>query len=239
LDIIKGRYIVKFIIAATVASTMALTPLLAADNEPAKRLNDAAIVFGEVMDTPDKGIPQELLDKAHCIVIVPDLKTAAFVIGGKYGKGYLVCRSTARPGWSAPGTVRIEGGSVGFQIGGSSADLIMLVMSERGMDKLLDSKFTLGGEGSVAAGPVGRTATAQTDLQMRADILSWSRTQGLFAGIALEGATLRQDLDDNFTLYGKKLENRAIVTGGMRAPNAATKLLALLDRYSAKERRTD
>jgi lipid-binding SYLF domain-containing protein len=230
---------VRFIIAATVASTMALTPLLAADNEPAKRLNDAAIVFSEVMDIPDKGIPQELLDKAHCIVIVPDLKTAAFVIGGKYGKGYLVCRSTARPGWSAPGTVRIEGGSVGFQIGGSSADLIMLVMSERGMDKLLDSKFTLGAEGSVAAGPVGRTATAQTDLQMRADILSWSRTQGLFAGIALEGATLRQDLDDNFTLYGKKLENRAIVTGGVRAPNAAARLLALLDRYSAKERRTD
>jgi lipid-binding SYLF domain-containing protein len=217
---------------------MAITPLLAADNEPANRLNDAAIVFAEVMDTPDKGIPQELLEKAHCIVIVPDLKTAAFLVGGKYGKGYLVCRSTARPGWSAPGTVRIEGGSVGFQIGGSSADLIMLVMSERGMDKLLDSKFTLGGEGSVAAGPVGRTATAQTDVQMRADILSWSRTQGVFAGLALEGATLRQDLDDNFTLYGKKLENRAIVTGGVRAPKAADKLLALLNKYSAKERPT-
>jgi SH3 domain-containing YSC84-like protein 1 len=229
---------VRFIVAATVASAMAITPLLAADNEPAKRLNDAAIVFAEVMETPDKGIPQELLEKAHCIVIVPDLKTAAFLVGGKYGKGYLVCRSTARPGWSAPGAVRIEGGSVGFQIGGSSADLIMLVMSERGMDKLLDSKFTLGGEGSVAAGPVGRTATAQTDVQMRADILSWSRTQGLFAGLALEGATLRQDLDDNSTLYGKKLENRAIVTGAVRAPKAADKLLSLLNKYSAKERPT-
>jgi len=190
------------------------------------------------METPDKGIPQELLEKAHCIVIVPDLKTGAFLIGGKYGKGYLVCRSTARAGWSAPGTVRIEGGSVGFQIGGSSADLIMLVMSERGMDKLLDSKFTLGGEGSVAAGPVGRTVTAQTDVQMRADILSWSRTQGLFAGLALEGATLRQDLDDNSTLYGKKLENRAIVTGAVRAPKAADKLLSLLNKYSGKERPT-
>jgi lipid-binding SYLF domain-containing protein len=217
---------------------MAITPLVAADNEPAKRLNDAAIVFSEVMEMPDKGIPQELLEKAHCIVIVPDLKTAAFLVGGKYGKGYLVCRSTARPGWSAPGTVRIEGGSVGFQIGGSSADLIMLVMSERGMDKLLDSKFTLGGEGSVAAGPVGRTATAQTDVQMRADILSWSRTQGLFAGLALEGATLRQDLDDNSTLYGQKLENRAIVTGAVRAPKAADKLLSLLNKYSVKERPT-
>jgi lipid-binding SYLF domain-containing protein len=226
----------KLIIATTVATTLALTPLLAADNEPAKRLNDAAVVFSEVMDAPDKGIPQELLEKAHCIVIVPDLKTAAFVVGGKYGKGYLSCRNKGGAGWSAPGTVRIEGGSVGFQIGASSTDLIMLVMSERGADKLLTSKFTLGGEGSVAAGPVGRTVTAQTDAQMSADILSWSRTQGLFAGVALEGATLRQDLDDNATLYGKKLENRDIVTKRVRAPKAAAKLIALLNRYSAKER---
>jgi lipid-binding SYLF domain-containing protein len=126
---------------------------------------------------------------------------------------------------------------VGFQIGASSTDLIMLVMSERGADKLLDSKFTLGGEGSVAAGPVGRTVTAQTDAQMSADILSWSRTQGLFAGVALEGATLRQDLDDNGTLYGKKLENREIVTKGVRAPKAAAKLIALLNRYSVTERK--
>ena len=149
-----------------------------------------------------------MLANAHCIVIVPALKTAAFLVGGKYGKGYVSCRSKSGPGWSAPGTVRIEGGSVGFQIGGSTTDLIMLVMNERGADKLLSSKFTLGAEGSVAAGPVGRTATAQTDAQMHAEILSWSRSQGLFAGLALEGATLRQDLDDNATLYGKKLENR-------------------------------
>ena len=225
----------RLIIATTVVATLALTPLLAQDKEPAKRLDDAAIVFSEVMAAPDKGIPQELLEKAHCIVIVPDLKTAAFVVGGKYGKGYLSCRNKRGAGWSAPGTVRIEGGSVGFQIGASSTDLIMLVMSERGADKLLASKFTLGGEGSVAAGPVGRTATAQTDAQMRADILSWSRTQGLFAGLALEGATLREDLDDNATLYGKKLENRAIVTTGVRPPKTADKLLALLNRYSAKE----
>jgi lipid-binding SYLF domain-containing protein len=225
----------KLIIAATMATTLALTPLLAADNEPAMRLDAAAAVFSEIMATPDKGIPQELLENAHCIVIVPELKTAAFVLGGKFGKGYLSCRNTSGAGWSAPATVRIEGGSVGFQIGGSSTDLIMLVMSQRGADKLLASKFTLGAEGSVAAGPVGRTATAQTDAQLHADILSWSRSQGLFAGVALEGATLRQDLDDNATLYGKKLENRDIVTKGVRAPQAAARLMSLLNRYSAKK----
>src|ERR1700675_801328 len=216
-------------------AAVAITPLLAKDNEPSKRLTDAAAVFSEVMGAPDKGIPQELLEHAHCIVIVPDLKTGAFIVGGKYGKGYLSCRSKVGPGWSAPGTVRIEGGSVGFQIGGSSTDLIMLVMNERGADKLLSSKFTLGAEGSVAAGPVGRTATAQTDAQMHADILSWSRSQGLFAGLALEGATLRQDLDDNATLSGKKLENRDIVTKGVRAPKGSEKLMGLLNRYSARE----
>jgi SH3 domain-containing YSC84-like protein 1 len=215
-------------------TALALTPLVAADNEPVKRLNEAAVVFSEVMAAPDKGIPQELLEKAHCIVIVPDLKTAAFVVGGKYGKGYLSCRKQGGAGWSAPATVRIEGGSVGFQIGASSTDLIMLVMSERGADKLLTSKFTLGAEGSVAGGPVGRTATAQTDAQMHADILSWSRTQGLFAGLALEGATLREDLDDNATLYGKRLDNRAIVMNGVRPPDAATRLMALLNRYPVK-----
>jgi SH3 domain-containing YSC84-like protein 1 len=225
----------KLMIATAVATTLALMPVLAADNEPAKRLDEAAAVLTEVMAAPDKSIPQELLEKAHCVVIVPDLKTAAFGVGGKYGKGYLSCRSQSRSGWSAPGTVRIEGGSVGFQIGGSSTDLVMLVMSERGADKLLESKFTLGAEASVAAGPVGRTATAQTDAQMHADILSWSRSQGLFAGVALEGATLRQDLDDNATLYGKKLENRDIVTTGVRAPKAAAKLMSLLNKYSVKE----
>jgi SH3 domain-containing YSC84-like protein 1 len=219
------------------AAALALTPLLAKDTEPIKRLDEAAAVLSEVMTAPDKGIPQELLEKAHCIVIVPELKTAAFVVGGKYGKGYLSCRNRNNRGWSAPGTVRIEGGSVGFQIGGATTDLIMLVMSERGADKLLASKFTLGAEGSVAAGPVGRTVTAQTDLQMHADILSWSRSQGLFAGVALEGATLRQDLDDNATLYGKKLENKDIVAKGTRAPKAAARLMALLNRYSARERK--
>jgi lipid-binding SYLF domain-containing protein len=222
----------KLVLVASLAFT---TSLLAIDKEPAKRLGEAASVFTEVMAAPDKGIPQDLLDKSHCIVIVPSLKTAAFVVGGKYGKGYLSCRNKGGEGWSAPATVRIEGGSVGFQIGGSTTDLIMLVMSERGAEKLLASKFTLGAEGSVAAGPVGRTATAQTDAQMHAEILSWSRSQGLFAGLALEGATLRQDLDDNATLYGKKLENREIVTGGRTAPKAAASLIALLNKYSPRE----
>src|SRR3954468_17278168 len=213
-------------------AAVAVTPLLAKNNEPAKRLNDAAAVFSEVMAAPDKGIPEEMLEHAHCIVIVPDLKTGAFIVGGKYGKGYLSCRNKGAAGWSAPGTVRIEGGSVGFQIGGSSTDLIMLVMNARGADKLLSSKFTLGAEGSVAAGPVGRTATAQTDAQMHADILSWSRSQGVFAGIALEGATLRQDLDDNQTIYGTRAQNRSLVTGGRRVPAAAEKLIRLLNKYS-------
>lgn len=218
-----------------VAGLVLTTSLMALDREPAKRLGEAAAVFSEVMGAPDKGIPQDLLDKAHCIVIVPSLKTAAFLVGGKYGKGYLSCRNRSGEGWSAPATVRIEGGSVGFQIGGSTTDLIMLVMSERGAEKLLSSKFTLGAEGSVAAGPIGRTATAQTDAQMHAEILSWSRSQGLFAGLALEGATLRQDLDDNATLYGRKLENREIVTSGRRAPKSAAALLSLLNKQSPRE----
>src|SRR6185369_2349273 len=226
----------RFSMRMILAATLVLAPLMAKNNDSVKRLNEAAAVFSEIMAAPDKGIPQDMLANAHCIVIVPSLKTGAFLIGGKYGKGYVSCRNKVGPGWSAPGTVRIEGGSVGFQIGGSTTDLIMLVMNARGADKLLSSKFTLGAEGSVAAGPVGRTATAQTDAQLHADILSWSRSQGLFAGIALEGATLRQDLDDNNTIYGKKLENREIVSQGVHPPTAAAKLLALLNRYSAKER---
>jgi lipid-binding SYLF domain-containing protein len=223
--------------ATMAVATLALAPLTAADNEATRRLQEASAVFSEVMATPDKGIPTELFEKAHCVVIVPELKTAAFIVGGKYGKGYVSCRNKAASGWSAPGAVRIEGGSVGFQIGASSTDLIMLVMSQRGAEKLLESQFTIGAGASAAAGPVGRTATAQTDAQLRADILSWSRSQGLFAGIALEGATLRQDLDDNATLYGKKLETRDIVATGVEAPAEAASLMALLRRYSAVERR--
>jgi len=211
--------------------TLTIAPLLAATKEPARRLEESAAVFSEIMKTPDKGIPQDLLEKAHCIVIVPGLKKGAFVVGGQYGKGFLSCRNSTNGSWSAPGSVRMEGGSVGFQIGGSETDLIMLVMNRHGAEKLLGSDFTLGGEAEAAAGPVGRTTTAETDAVMRAEILSWSRSRGVFAGIALKGSTLRQDLDDNEALYGKKLDNREIVTSGITPPPAATKLLTLLSRY--------
>ena len=197
------------------------------------RIEDSAQIFQEIMQTPDKAIPQYLLDSAQCIAIIPSEMRLAFIVGANYGKGLVTCRGTKS--WSAPVFLSISGGSFGFQIGGSSTDLIMLVMNEHGAKKLLESKFTLGAEGSVAAGPVGRTATAQTDAQMHADILSWSRSQGLFAGLALEGATLRQDLDDNAILYGKKLENRQIVTSGIRPPKAAGKLMTLLNKYSFRD----
>jgi lipid-binding SYLF domain-containing protein len=216
-----------------IAAALAITPLLAKDNS-IKRLDEAAIVFSEVMATPDKGIPEDLLSRAHCIVIVPSEKTAAFIVGAKYGKGYVSCRRHG--GWSAPGTVIIEGGSFGFQIGGSMTDVIMLVMNRGGEDKLLASKFTLGADASVAAGPVGRTASAETDLQMHAEILSWSRSQGLFAGVALQGATLRQDLNDNAQIYGRKLGNREILTRSVRTPRAAAKLIGELDRHPSRER---
>src|SRR5881628_523612 len=200
--------------------------------EPLQRLEEAAAVFKEIMSTPDRSIPQDLLDKAHCIVIVPGLKKGAFIFGAKYGKGFLSCRAKGK-GWSAPGTVRVEGGSVGFQIGGSESDVVMLVMNERGASKLLSSKFTLGGEGEVAAGPVGRQASAQTDAMMRAEILSWSRSRGVFAGISLQGATLRQDLSDNRELYGKTIENREIIEKGVATPKAAAPLISLLNKYSS------
>lgn len=197
------------------------------------RLGEAAAVFQEVMSIADRAIPQDLLDRSHCVVVVPGLKKGAFIVGAKYGKGYLSCRKKDAPGWSAPGTVRVEGGSVGFQIGGSESDVIMLVMNERGATKLLSTKFTLGGEGLVAAGPVGREATAQTDAAMRAEILSWSRARGIFAGISLQGATLRQDLDDNTVIYGKRITNKEIVQGPLETPKAAEALISLLNKYSA------
>jgi lipid-binding SYLF domain-containing protein len=209
--------------------------LLYGADTPAERLQDAGNVFKEIMATPDKGIPQDLLEKAHCVVIVPGLKQAGFVIGAKYGKGYAVCRRTGGGGWGAPEAVRIEGGSFGFQIGASSTDVVMLVMNERGMRRLTEDKFTLGAEASVAAGPVGRQTSAMTDAQLSAEILSWSRSKGLFAGIALTGATLRPDHDVNQELYGRKIEPREILTGDLQPPAAARTLLAELSRFSYRE----
>ena len=159
------------------AATLAIVPLLAKDNEPAKRLNEAAAVFSEIMATPDKGIPQDMLENAHCIVIVPDLKTAAFLVGGKYGKGYLSCRNKSGPGWSAPGTVRIEGGSVGFQIGGSSTDLIMLVMNERGSGQAALQQVHAG------RGRLGRRRTGRTH-RNRSDRRSDARRDSLVVALA-------------------------------------------------------
>jgi len=184
------------------------------------------------MSAPDKGIPQDLLDKAHCVVIVPGLKKGAFIVGGQYGKGFLTCRDASRRGWASPAAIRIEGGSVGFQIGGSETDVVMLVMNKRGEDRLLQSKFTLGAEGEVAAGPVGRTATAQTDAKLTAEILSWSRSRGVFAGLALQGATLREDKDDNELLYGSKLGTREVLSKQAKAPAGAHRLLDVLNQYS-------
>jgi len=208
--------------------------LLNAADTAAERLSDSAKVFSEIMATPDKGIPQDLLEKAHCVVIVPGMKQAGFVVGGKFGKGYAVCRKQGG-GWDAPAAMRVEGGSFGFQIGASSTDVVMLIMNERGMRRLLEDKFTLGAEATVAAGPVGRQSTAQTDAQLSAEILSWSRSKGLFAGIALQGATLRPDNDTNKELYGSGVTNKEILSGSVAVPAAAKPLIADLSRYSHHE----
>src|SRR5437899_10163150 len=185
------------------------------------------------MTAPDSAIPQELLEKSQCIVIVPGLKKAAFIIGAKYGRGFISCRSNAGPGWSSPAGVKVEGGSFGFQIGGSETDAIMLVMNKRGAEKLLSSKFTVGADASVAAGPVGRTASADTDLKLHAEILTYSRARGVFAGIALDGATLRPDNETNSEMYGGRRTNKEILRGGTKATVAGTELAADLNRYSA------
>jgi SH3 domain-containing YSC84-like protein 1 len=204
---------------------------------PKQRLEDTTMVLREIMNAPDQSIPQELLDQAHCVVIVPGVKSGAFMVGGKYGRGYAACRSPRGIEWGAPATVRMEGGSFGFQIGGSETDVVLLVMNLRGMDKLLESKFTLGGATEVAAGPVGRSSTAQTDAKMTAKILSYSRSRGVFAGVSLQGATLRQDLDENERLYGRAYSNKTILRGYVPAPRAARELLSVLNRYSRTESR--
>ena len=208
--------------------------LLCADSDAPKRLQAAAGAFKEVMDISDKAIPQDLLNKAQCVVVVPGLKKGAFIVGAKYGKGFVSCRKKGA-GWSAPGAVRVEGGSFGFQIGGAETDVFMLVMNEKGMNRLLSTKFTLGGEASVAAGPVGRDTQAQTDAAMTAEILTWSRQRGLFGGLALTGATLREDEDWNTELYGRKLTNREILTTGIATPAAAGEFIATLNKYSSRK----
>ena len=220
----------------TLVLALASLPLAAKD-EKAKadaRLEDSATLFSEIMGTPDKSIPQKLLDKSHCIVLVPGLKKGGFVFGGKYGRGFAVCRAS-KQGWGPPAAVDIEGGSFGLQAGFESSDVVMLIMNERGMQRLASSKFTIGGEASAAAGPVGRDATAQTDALLTAEILSWSRSRGLFGGVSLDGATLRSDLNENEALYGTPWDNKQILTSGVKPPATAAKLLGLLNKYSPRQ----
>ena len=223
----------------TVAFAIVAAPLVAADasTKTAERLDDSASLFSEIMSTPDRAIPQEFLERAQCVVIVPELKKAAFGVGAKYGRGFAVCRGAGGTGWGPPAAIRIEGGSVGFQIGISSTDVLMLVMNKRGMRRLSSSKFTIGGDAAAAAGPVGRSASAQTDAFVTAEILSYSRSKGLFAGVSLEGATLRNDLDENEILYGKRWTSKQILGSGAKMPEAASKLIAVLTKYSMRERK--
>ena len=220
----------------TVSFIAATTMLLAETAQ--ERLRDASAVFTEVMSTPEKGIPQDLLGKANCIVIIPGMKSGAIGIGGKYGRGYAVCRNGSGSGWGAPAAMRVEGGSFGFQLGGTSTDLVMLVMNQNGMQNLLKSKFTLGGNASVAAGPVGRDAAANTDATLGAEILSYSRSKGLFAGVSLQGATLRNDDEGNQELYGKNLTTKEILTTNVAPPPEAQPLLSALNQYSRTEGRS-
>jgi lipid-binding SYLF domain-containing protein len=187
------------------------------------------------MGIPDKTIPQDLLNRSQCIIVVPGLKTGAFIVGAKYGKGFVSCRSKSGVGWGAPGSVRIEGGSFGLQAGGSETDVIMLVMNESGMNRLLATKFTLGGDVTVAAGPVGRSTQAETDAAMTAEILTWSRARGLFAGVSFSGSTLREEAEWNEELYGHKITNREIITSTIAPPAPAQSLLAELNRYSSRK----
>ena len=164
-------------------------------------------------------------------------KKGAFILGAKYGRGFISCRRPSGTGWSAPAGVKVEGGSVGFQIGGSETDVVMLVMNQGAVKKLLSSKFTIGGDASAAAGPVGRTSSAETDAQLHAELLTYSRTRGLFAGVSLQGATLRPDDDANADMYGRKMSNEDIVLGNVNAPAAASGLIAALNKHSGKRAR--
>ena len=200
------------------------------------RLDASADTLIDMMRASDQGIPHDLLDKARCVVVVPGMKKAGFIFGAKYGRGFAACRRRGGSGWSTPAAMRVEGGSVGFQIGASETDIVLLVMNDGGMKHLLSDKFTIGGEATAAAGPIGRDASAQTDAMMNAEMLSYSRSHGLFAGISLEGATLRPDGDSNRELYGRDVTNREILTGDIKTPAIAGRFEHALNRDSAERR---
>jgi len=200
-----------------------------------ERIEAAANVMKEILGTPDKGIPKDLLNKADCVVIYPSVKKAAFIVGGSYGRGLVTCRRGVAftGGWSAPAMFALEGASVGFQIGGQATDFVLLVMNESGANSIMSSKVKLGADASAAAGPVGRDTSAETDVVMKAEILSYSRAQGLFAGVSLEGSTMRSDDGANKALYGREMSAKEIVREGkVKAPASAARLLALLGKAS-------
>ena len=203
-----------------------------------ERLRNSGTVLKDILDVPDN-IPQDLLDKADCVVVFPSVLKAAFIVGGSYGRGAMSCRKgeNFRGPWGAPTMMALEGGSFGFQIGGEATDFVLLVMNDRGASGILASKVKLGGDASVAAGPVGRDASADTDVTLRAEILSYSRARGLFAGVSLEGSTIRPDNGDNRRVYGRKIPARDIVlAGAVAAPPAAEKLISTLDARTPKHR---
>ena len=221
-----------------IAIGAAISPLaVAADKESSAvdRLDASADVLSDMMKAGDKGIPQDLMNRAQCVVVVPNMKKGGFIWGAKYGRGYAMCRKQGGAGWTAPAGMRIEGGSFGLQIGGSEADVVLLINSDKGMKHLLEDKFTMGADANVSAGPVGRDASAQTDAALHAEILSYSRSRGVFAGLALEGATLRPDKEADRELYGRDVTNREILMGsGVAAPAAAAKLERTLSADSAR-----
>src|SRR5271154_4847225 len=213
----------RLLIVATLALVVAL-PVVASDHEDdVNRTHKAAQVFKEIMDTPDQGIPQNLLASAKCIAIIPGDVKFALVFGGSYGRGLATCRT--KDGWSAPMFVAIDGGSVGYQLGGSSTDLVMLFMNDHALQSLLGDKFKLGGDASVAAGPVGRSASAGTDVRLSAEILSYSRTKGVFAGVSLDGAVVQADKSGNEAMYGGDVDRHEILNGKVAVPVSARPLL--------------
>jgi lipid-binding SYLF domain-containing protein len=219
-----------------VCLTLVAATICSAKNKEQKRLENAGLVMQEIMNIPDN-LPQTVLEKAECVIVFPSVLKAAFVVGASYGRGAMVCRTGEdfRGPWGAPAMMALEGGSVGFQIGGQATDLVLLIMNDRGASSILSSKVKLGGDASVAAGPVGRDAAANTDAYMRAEVLSYSRTRGLFAGISLEGSTLRPDDDASAEVYGHTVTAKEIVLGGkVLTPASGRHLVAVLQKGSPR-----
>jgi lipid-binding SYLF domain-containing protein len=225
----------KRLLVITALGLLATLTAVASDREEdVKRTQKAAQVFREIMNTPDQGIPQDLLRSAKCIAIIPGEVKFAFIFGGNYGRGLATCHT--RQGWSAPMFVAIDGGSVGYQIGGSSTDLVMLFMNDRALQSLLSDKFKLGADASVAAGPVGRSAAAGTDLKLTAEILSYSRTKGVFAGVALDGAVVQADKSGDRSMYGHDVDRHEILSGKIAVPASARPLLREIGGYVQEAR---